>query len=322
MGISGSFQNLASTGSFFISSENLDVSLFTPLVTPRVLDQPVVHFLVFIAAITNSEHTVVKLITAVIENTSIIELEILVDGDSNRDGDNVQGSLQLLGLFLGNHGPSANFEGTVIGSAGALEALVREIFFSGDSAFSHIVESIGHGATIATVVFVDTVHQSLFGEIGQFAGLDSFESFNGAGGRESPARSAVALVLDRGDGVVLSPVHGFLLGFVTDDSSHFGGKRGDISGSDRGEFIEREVHEFVLTERVGTVLGVSFIYQGMILLENRKSAVMFMRTIFLVELGLPSLEFSHQGVTVQILVLLEVGEVVSTSQEGHSNHGN
>jgi len=45
----------------------------------------------------------------------------------------------------------------------------------------------------------------LFGENLQISCFDEMECFQGAGGGESPARTTLALVLDRGQG--MTPVH-------------------------------------------------------------------------------------------------------------------
>lgn len=241
---------------------------------PGVLHQPIVTEL-FISSITNSQDTVVELITAVFKDTTLVELQSLVNGNSDRDGLDIESSLHLRRFALRDGFPSSNCVGTVVLGARALETCVSVIGFKRNSIFLDEFEGIYHRTSIATVVLVGAVNQSLFGEFDQVTGLDGMKTFQSADGGEGPARAALALVLHLGDSVVLSPVDFFLLGFRADDTFGFGGNLGVSSGLEHGEFFERKVHEFVVAQSVGKVLGVGFSDKDVVLFEYIKTSVLF-----------------------------------------------
>merc|ERR1719183_1262432 len=72
-----------------------------------------------------------------------------------------------------------------------------------------VLEAVVHEATVAALVAVGTGagDELLLGEGLELAGLDGVDALDGAGGGERPARAALALVLDGGDGVLGGPVH-------------------------------------------------------------------------------------------------------------------
>lgn len=217
----------------------------------------------------------VELITAVFKDTFSVELQSSVDGNSDRDGLDIEDSLQLRGFALRDSFPSSNRVAAVVMGARALETGISVIGFKRNSVFLDEFEGVSHRASIATVVLSGAIHQSLFGEFDQVTGFDGMETFQSANGGESPARAALALVLHLGDSVVLSPVDFFLLGFMADDAFGFGGNLGVGSSLEHGEFVERKVHEFVVAQSVGKVLGVGFSDEAVVLLENSKTSVLF-----------------------------------------------
>jgi len=82
----------------------------------------------------------------------------------------------------------------------------------------NILESVVHESTIASVVLLGAVNELLLGEGVKLSILDLVSTLNGTGGGESPAGSALSLVLDWGDGTLGSPVDGSLeVGGVEED---------------------------------------------------------------------------------------------------------
>jgi hypothetical protein len=71
-----------------------------------------------------------------------------------------------------------------------------------------IFETIVHKTTIATLVALGlgAVNELLLGKGDEVASLDLPSTLHRTGGRESPAGSALSLVLNRGDGTLGSPV--------------------------------------------------------------------------------------------------------------------
>ena len=95
--------------------------------------------------------------------------------------------------------------------AGAVDALVGIDGLGGDAiVVDDVLEGVVHEAAVAALVALGAraVDQLLLRETDQRLVGQKMRAFNGAGGRESPAGAALALVLDGGDGTVLRPVDG------------------------------------------------------------------------------------------------------------------
>lgn len=93
--------------------------------------------------------------------------------------------------------------------------MVRVLVFQGDTVGFDIIKGVVHQTTVATVVLLGAINQSLFGEFNQFFLGDEVKSFQSTNGRESPARSALTLVFNMGNTAFFSPVHRFGETFVT-----------------------------------------------------------------------------------------------------------
>merc|ERR1711939_292604 len=71
-----------------------------------------------------------------------------------------------------------------------------------------VFEGVVHKTSIAALVNMVAVDELLLGEGLEFVGGEEHGALNGTGGGESPAGSALSLVLDWGDGTLGSPVDG------------------------------------------------------------------------------------------------------------------
>jgi len=69
-----------------------------------------------------------------------------------------------------------------------------------------VLEGIVHKTTVATVVSLGAVNELLLGEGVEGSGGEEFSTLDGTSGGEGPAGTALALVLDWGDGTLGSPV--------------------------------------------------------------------------------------------------------------------
>ena len=99
------------------------------------------------------------------------------------------------------------------------------------------------------VTIFGAIHQSLFREFSEFSGFQGMETFNGTNSGESPAGSALTLVLGRGDDILVTPVK--RVGEV------FNGEKGLLktllrheAGEFRLEFFFSVIHVLVGTECV------------------------------------------------------------------------
>lgn len=86
--------------------------------------------------------------------------------------------------------------------------------------FEVVVGSIGP-TSVTSVGSGVAVNNLLHGEVVELASVEESIRFDGFGGRESPARSALSLVVDGGDGVLRSPVIRFWDFDVLEDSVIF-----------------------------------------------------------------------------------------------------
>jgi hypothetical protein len=201
------------------TSLNKNVTIHTPVRAPRVLDLVVVSAIK--STVTNSKDTVVKIGTAsASKNTTRVELESgLVSLDGNRDGllnkgrhksfirvllhIGVRGDLQLgvvaRGVVLAVTILASGTGGVRVVRLGAKTAVVLDP-----------LEGIVHKTTIASVITKEALvarHKLLLGEGLEVIVSDLVDTLKSTSGRERPARTALALVLDRGHGTLGFPVN-------------------------------------------------------------------------------------------------------------------
>jgi len=114
----------------------------------------------------------------------------------------VTGSNVSIGSFFGS-----NIAGLEVASSVLSSVRVRG-FRVNTVVGNDVVHGSSHQTSIETFVSLSgrAVDQVLFGETDQRFGSKEVASFNRSGGRERPARSALSLILDGGDGTLGGPV--------------------------------------------------------------------------------------------------------------------
>lgn len=206
-----------------MSLKEVDVTLFSPACSPGVLDNPVVSVTEngILVAITNNQDTVVEVLAAwEIEDTSGVKLpfnSISSNGEwSVVDQDNGHFS-----LVLRDHGPVADGSTNVLAVKFAL-GVNTEVWVAGFSVDTVVLDDVVEGVWLQTtiasfvaalfaVVFhavVAAVNQVLFRQANQCVASEEPLRFDVTGGTERPAGTAVSLVLDWGDGVLIAPIEG------------------------------------------------------------------------------------------------------------------
>jgi len=162
--------------------------------------------------VTNSQDSVVEVSTATSgENTRLVELEgVLISFDEDGDGEVNQSRLKLVSALGGDKlvvrvdlvslgGVKA--AGTVFGSVG----IVR---FEFKTILSGVLDSEIRPATLATITSSrSAINDLLFREGEEFTIVDVVETFKDTSGGESPARTALALILNRGNSTLVSPIN-------------------------------------------------------------------------------------------------------------------
>jgi hypothetical protein len=249
--------------------------LVTPARTPGVLDLVVVSTVE--GSVTNSQDTVVKVGSAgTSEHTGLVELEgSLVSLDGNRDGLLVKGRHQSSIGVGGNISVGDRSDLSILG-AGSLVAGASLLGGSRDIRIVSLVadttvlldpvEGIVHPSTVAThvgstVAEVVAVNKVLLREGLQHTILVLVSTLKSTSGGERPARTALALVLDRSDGTGRNPIN-------------LGSKGGRISRSlvnllrlaklrtrkskldESSPLIKRHVGELVVAKGIGVVARV------------------------------------------------------------------
>jgi hypothetical protein len=204
---------LEDTADVFLA--NLDVSLLTPGRAPRVLDEEVVFTV--LGTIANSKDTVIKTGSTCLggDNTSGVTLEChLVSLDGNGDRLLHKGSLHSTDALLSDILEGSDSDNTTSGlgfvtlTGLSLSRGVRILSLSDQGVGLNIFESIVHKTTVAAIVLGGALDKLLFREGNELARLDEVSTLQRSGGGESPARSTVQLVLNRGDTALGNPVDG------------------------------------------------------------------------------------------------------------------
>jgi hypothetical protein len=249
------------------TTSKTDVSLLSPGGSPRVLDLPVVTSVGGISSVSNDEDTVVQSSSAGRgHDTASVELEdILVslngDGDWLLDSGSLEGSLRV-GWDVSES--SDGGDGLASGLASSIGSSVWVRSLRADTlVVDDELESVIHQTTVAALVSFSSraVNQLLLRERQELSSVDEDVSFSRSSGGEGPARSALSLVLDWGDGSGGFPIdRGWegrevelqLIGDV--DRSLLLGTVS--SGITSGELISSEVSELVDTHGPGESLGV------------------------------------------------------------------
>ena len=146
-------------------------------------------------------------------DTSVVELERgLTSIDGNRDRSLRVGSQEIVfvsgwdvGVFSKG---GTSVSSVVLASVGRLHLVWVGLFSVNSSVLDDVVHGVGHQTSVASHVTFSprAVHQVLFGESNKAVSGKLVASFDGSGGGERPARTALSLVLNSSDDSFLSPV--------------------------------------------------------------------------------------------------------------------
>jgi len=129
--------------------------------------------------------------------------------------------------------------------------------------FDDIFESLVHETSVATLVSFGSgaIDQILFGKANEALLGQKPSTFDGSGGREGPARTALSLILDSGNGAVLSPIPG--VGSFGIDVYGMGAFRAGASYVeaivDTGKFLAGKIAELVHFNGEAASVGVPIV---------------------------------------------------------------
>jgi hypothetical protein len=170
---------------------------------------------------------VIELSTAggVIEDTTSVHLEgHLVSLNGDGDGGESDGSLKLgngigLDVAVGSNLDLLEGSGGRAGTGGASAGGIRVVSLKLLRVSLEVLEGMGLPATVATIGSGIARDNLLLGKGEELTGLEEVGTLKSAGGGESPAGTALSLVLDGVNGTLGSPVDGIgELGVIEDDN--------------------------------------------------------------------------------------------------------
>jgi len=147
----------------------------------------------------------------------------------------------------------------LVSVAAALEGAIGIVAIEADLVLFDVVEGVGHQTTVAAVVseLSRAVNKLHFGEDLSLSVFDGVGRLKRSDGREGPARTAGALVLDGSDLALISPVLGTASGGTLQVASANELVVEDVLGDIfAGELFKGQISEGVLTKSEGQALGV------------------------------------------------------------------
>jgi len=151
------------------------------------------------------------LTTASSDDTTLVVLEgSLIGFNGNGDWVDIDSGAESVGIVRSDILVTGDFGvfGSSEGLASTIFASVRIRSFGSETISFSILEGVVHETTRAAhvAIFASAVNQLLFRERGENLVLDLNSTFNVTSGRESPAGTALALVLDGGNSSLGNPV--------------------------------------------------------------------------------------------------------------------
>ena len=266
-----------------------DVTIFSPGGFPGVSDDSIVFSV--ICSITNGDDSVVKVISTitVVEDSTFVSMEnatLSINGNaswSRSDGGFQCGDTVFFDMRVGTN--SDNFLG-FLGFARFSFSNVWIILFEFHWVFRSILESSGLTTTIATMTFSIAINELRFSELEKLSSLDKVSTLHDSRGSESPAGTAVSLVLNWVNSSLLSPVD--LSGFDGVDLLNlksFGGV-GNSSHHLVGLILSHGGEHVVSNNKGVLWIGVDLFVIGISLGEEGHSeGVLFLGSIVNVEVG-------------------------------------
>jgi hypothetical protein len=281
---------------------DLDVSLITPCGCPRVLYDPGVGVITY-----EKNGMVDKAFSeaaSIIKNTTAVELEgHLVSFEVDSDGTILDGILKGINIVDSNVGTATNLErvGNLAILASLINTFVRVVGLKADTFFEDVGVRVLDPATTATEVTIacSAVNKLLFREAWDLTTLGG-KTFKGSGCGESPARSALCLVLNCSDSALSSPIKSVraLEAFIQAWSRAVVGllsESGAGASVEGSEFLAAEVSELVQGQGVVLIFGVVGLDELVVALEDVESGFFFRTSVSLVVLSFPGFPGSLDG---------------------------
>jgi len=233
------------------SSRESEVTIFTPIRTPRVLNFP----RSISRVVTNKENCVVDRSTAIREDTTSVVLKhSSINSNSNNTlFDSTKEAVASSDLSVASN--SVGLLGRNL--ACTSNTRVRISSFSGQTVNLDVIKSNVSETTTTTVVFSAAIKELLLRETRKNFSSNECSTFNTTSGSKSPASTTAALVFHRGNCTLGNPVNNggiskisINLFFEINNSRDFSLNRVKVSLS---ELLWGDIHEFSDTKRFNSL---------------------------------------------------------------------
>jgi len=268
-----------------LTTEDADITVLTPRAAPRVLDDPVLGAALNTPA--NNSNTVIRLTsiaTIAVHDTRAVPVELgSIKSDSKRTI--LLDSGHHLLLVTSGEGVNALHLHLGLGSietALVVLTLIRIVLLEHEATVVlDVVHGISRPATVATVVIGITVDDLLLRERKKLVVLEEVGTLASNNSAESPAGTALLLILHVNNGTLLTPVKrlGETISLL------------DISATDVSRDLKRDAVTLLIRELVPAIRSsridlVELLSASHVLLEGGIADSLLTSTVGLAELGL------------------------------------
>jgi len=276
------------------ATDETDVTILSPVCSPRVLDDPVL--LAILLTITDKENTMVHGLSRARLLIDAIVVEAPEGGiDSNRK--------RAVGVESSNHGILVLIDGEPLGEvildlllvklASLVNTAIRIHILINHAVLDSILEHIGHQTTLATLIadllsgaridhaLLITIDNLLLRDGRKLLVGKEPDTLHVASSRESIARAALLLILDRSDSTFLSPVLVFRI-VLGRNIGHSGTRHlvdrnhTEVLGS---ELLLSKISKLVQLEDSTAALTVEVTDKSVVALESIEAVNMLLSTV-------------------------------------------
>jgi len=248
-------------------TNKVDITLHTPILTPAVLDDPVGSALLVLTPASKKNSMIVLLDAVAREDTALVVEQFLsMDQDSDRTIVLDIGTKIILMVDL-NLRPvmEALHSSAGLVLARLLLANISVLLEGVDTSLDDMLEGHGRKTTVAGIItellaaesdaVMIAIDKHLRAEIHKLVLLDGQLTLHAAAGAESPAGTAVALILHTGNGTPAGPIEGSRNGRNVGGGNVFLNLKTELLRSGHGNSVgaDKLLHSLI-SESINTVL--------------------------------------------------------------------
>jgi len=302
-----------------MTTSNIEVAVHSPVSSPGVADVPGLNAI--LSGEASELDAVINLLAAVLDHTVAVRRPgrgINADGERANALEVAEHQVLIIALGdvfpasdLGTNGVAVELASAIAGSVGVRDGSVQT------SSTLDVVESVFSPATIATIGGLIAINNLLRGQNGQRAMSNMVIRLDGLSGRESPARSALFLVLNSADSALVTPIEGG--GGINLRNIDGTSRAGDVGTEGLGhqvvggKFLRGQIREFGNTiDGTASFLGLELSSALHVLHEDTKA-------IGILEIAVSAVIGGNEGVERLHIVLEGSSAHSGNEQDGDQN---